>query len=67
MLDFIFLIFCFILKYNFIYVFLAVLGLRCCTGFSLVAVPGPLTAVASLGAEHGLWGEPAAVVATPGL
>ena len=46
---------------NFIY--LAVLGLCCCTGLplaagtggcSLAALCGPLTAVASLGAEHGL-------------
>ena len=49
--------------YNFIYLFLAVPGLYCCSGFSLVvasrayslvAVRGLLTAVASLVAEHGL-------------
>ena len=34
----------------FIYLFLAVLGLRCCTGFSLVAVSGGC----SLVAVHGL-------------
>ena len=33
---------------------MAVLGLRCRSGFSLVAVPGLLTVVASLVAEHGL-------------
>ena len=33
---------------NFIYLFLAVLGLLCCVGFSLVDVPGLLIAVASL-------------------
>ena len=33
---------------------MAVLGLRCYTGFSLVEVFEFLTAVASLGAEHGL-------------
>ena len=30
------------------------LGLRCCVGFSLVAVLGLLTAVGPLVAEHGL-------------
>ena len=48
---------------NFICLFLAVLGLHCCTGFSLVmesggyslaSVRGLLIAVASLVAEHGL-------------
>jgi len=48
---------------NFIYLFLAVLGLCCCTGFSLVAADGAyflvvvsrlLIAVASLVAEHRL-------------
>ena len=34
--------------------FLAVLGLRCHSGFSLVAVSGLLIVVASLVAEHGL-------------
>ena len=51
------------LKFLFIYSFLAVLGLRCCTwafsscseqGLLFVAVHGLLTAVASLVAEHGL-------------
>ena len=50
-------------KHLFIIYFLAVLGLRCCTGFSLVAasggsslvvVRGLLIAVASLVAELGL-------------
>ena len=53
--------FCFF-KQNF-YLFLAVLGLFCCVGFSLVAASGGyslvavlrlLIAVASLVAEHGL-------------
>ena len=34
--------------------FLAVLGLHCCMGFSLVAVHGLLTVVASLAVEHRL-------------
>ena len=38
------------------YSFLAVLGLRCCTGNSLVAVHRLLTVVVSLVAEHRLWG-----------
>ena len=47
---------------NFIYIFLTVLGLHCCTVFSLVAESGGhspvvvcslLTAVASLVVEHG--------------
>ena len=37
-------------------VFLAVPRLHRCTGFSVVAVPGLLTVVTSLVAEHGLWG-----------
>ena len=52
--------------------FLALLGLRCCTGFpliaasggySLVAVCGLLIVVASIVAEHGLQGAQASVVA----
>ena len=48
---------------KFIYLFLAVLGLRCCMrafsscgeqGLLFVAVHGPLIAMASLVAEHGL-------------
>ena len=59
---------------NFICVFLAVLGLRCCTGFSLVVrvgrrplvvVLGPLTAMASC-LEHGLQGTRASVVGARG-
>ena len=46
---------------------MAVLGLHCCTGLSLVAVCGLLTAVASLVAEHGLLGTQAPVVATHGF
>ena len=56
--------------------FLAVLGLRCCEGFSLfvesgghslVAVHGLLTAVASLVAELRLWGTRTSVVEAHGL
>ena len=46
---------------------MAVLGLHCCTGLSLVAVCGLLTAVASLVAEHGLLGTQPPVVATHGF
>ena len=61
---------------SFIYLFMAVLGLHCCPGFSLVeasggsslvAVCGLLIAVASLVDEQGLWGAWPAVVVTPGL
>lgn len=50
------------LFYNFMYLFLAGLGLCCCAGFSLVgyslvAVCEPLFAVASLIADHGLYGR----------
>ena len=41
-------------KKIFIHLFLAVLGLPCCTGFPLVVVSGLLFAVASLVVEHGL-------------
>ena len=52
-----------------------VLGLVCCTGFSLVATSGSysvaalglLTVVASLISEHGLWGIWALAAAIPGL
>ena len=37
---------------NFIYVFMAVLGLHCCADFSLVVVCGLLIAVTSLVVEH---------------
>ena len=52
-----------IFKNNFIYLFLAVLGLHCCVGFSLIVASGGhslatvhrlLIAVASLVVEHGL-------------
>ena len=52
------------------YLFLAVLGLRCCTGFSLVVgsegyslavVLRILVVVASLVAEHRLWSTQASV------
>ena len=54
---------------------MALLGLCCCMGFSLVVVSrgyfvsgcGLLTAVASLVAEHKLWSTQASVVAVPGL
>ena len=42
------------------------LGLRCREGFSLVVVCGLLTAVASLVAEHRLYGSWASVIAAPG-
>ena len=56
--------------------FLAVLGLPCCSGFSLVAASRGysliamqrfLIVVASLAAERRLWGAQASVVAAPGL
>ena len=55
----------FLMLYLFTYLFLAVLGLHCCTGFSLVVVSGGYSpagvhglfiVVASLVVEHGLWG-----------
>ena len=49
--------FCFLkTKKNFFYLFLAVLGLHCCSGFSLVVASGrySLVAVASLAVKHGL-------------
>ena len=58
-----FFFFFFFFFFKFIYLFLAVLGLRCCVrafsgcserGLLFVAVHGLLTAVASLVAEHGL-------------
>ena len=64
-----------LLSYLFI-LFLTVLGLHCCSGFSLVvvsrayslvAVHGFPTAVASLVAEHGLQGARAGVAAVPRL
>ena len=60
----------------FIYLFLTVLDLCCCTGFSLVVesrgyppavVLALLIAVASLVAEHGLQGSGASVVRARGL
>ena len=47
--------------YNFIYLFLAVLGLRCCTGSSLAAVSGgysPVVVSRLLIAVASLVGEP---------
>ena len=50
-----------LIKYNyrfsskhFYILFLAVLGLHCCTGFSLIVVHGLLIVVASSVVEHGL-------------
>ena len=60
----------------FIYLLLAVLGLCCCAGFSLVAasggfspvvVQGLLTAMASLVGEHRLWSTPPSAVAGPSV
>lgn len=52
----------------FIYLLIvAVPGLLCCVGYSLVAVLGLPTAVAFLVAEHGLWGTQASVVVVQGL
>ena len=65
-----------LLFYLFIYLFLAVLGLCCCIGFSLVAesedcslveVCGLLIVVASLAAEHRLSGGRPSVVGAHGL
>ena len=59
--------------YSLIDLFLAVLGLCCFMGFSLVAgaplvaVHGLLVAVASFFSEHGLQGTQASVVAAHGL
>ena len=62
--------------YKFIYLFLTVPGLRCCTGFSLVVgsegyslvvVLRLLTVAASLVAEHRLWSTQASVVVGHGL
>ena len=56
-------LFVFFYIFNFIYLFLAVLGLHCCArafsscgkqGLLFIAVHGLLIAVASLVAEHGL-------------
>ena len=58
------------------FISLAALGLCCCTGLppaagtggcSLAALCGPLTAAASLGAEHGLQATQPSVAAVPGL
>ena len=49
------------------YLFLAVLGHYCCTGFSLVVVHVLLISGASFAAKHWLKGTWASVVAVPGL
>ena len=46
---------------------MAVLGLCCCTGFTLVVMLGLLTAVASPAMEHGLLGAQASAIVAPGL
>ena len=51
---------------NFVYLVLAVQGLCCRVGLSLVAVPELLTAVASPVAEHRLWGVWASAVPARG-
>ena len=45
---------CFFYFNNCIYLFLAVLDIRCCTDFSLVVVLGLLIAVVSVAVEHRL-------------
>ena len=58
------------------FIFLAVRGLRCCAGFSLVStswgfspvvVQGLLTAVASLVGEHRFWSTPPSAVVGPSV
>ena len=51
----------------FIYLFLRVLGLSWCVGFSLAAAGGLLTEMASLAASYRLQGAWASVAAAPGL
>ena len=53
--------------YLYIYLFLAVLGLSCCLGFSLVVSCGLLTAVASLVEGRGLLIAVASPVAKHGF
>ena len=48
-------------------IFLAVLGLHCCMGFSLVALHRLLITVTSPVAEHGLSGTRVSAVAAHGL
>ena len=65
----------FIFKEKKIYLFLATLSLRCCTGVSLIALSGnvslvvacELTVMASLAAEHGLYCVWASVVVAGGF
>ena len=47
--------------------YLAVLGLHCCTGFSLVVMHRLLLVLTPLVVEHGLEGMKASVVAGHGL
>ena len=54
--------------YTLLYLFVAMLGLHCCVGFSLVTVHGLLISVASLVAKHGLKGiQGGSAVAAPGF
>ena len=64
--HFLLLIFSF-LKTLFTYLALVVLGLRCYGGYSLVVDSATLIVVASLVAEHGLWGMWASTVVGRGL
>ena len=61
---------------NLMYLFVAVLGLHCCRGFSLIVASGSyslvierrlLILVAFLSVEHGLWSMRASVVLAPRL
>ena len=57
----------FLFVLNFIYLFLTVLGLLCCTGFSLGVACRLLVVLASLGAELGLQSPQASAAAARGL
>ena len=52
-----------VFKYNFIYLFLAVLGLRCCAGFSLLVMSRGYSPAVG----HGFLTEAASLVAGPGF
>ena len=56
----------FLKESSIIYLILAVLGLHCRTGFSLLAMCSSLTEVASV-VQHGLQALTAAVLVAPGL
>ena len=55
------------MNFSFIYLFLTMLSLRCCMGFSVVVVCRLLTVMASLVAEDRLLGVWASVVGACGL